>query len=218
MYDYSPRQAQNQFPDILSAPAPVLRDHDILIDGETVAHLSVTDEVPNRPSPSSRSFRSPNNTATSPAMSSLTTSPTTASPPSTARSSPGYHPSPYDPYSFETATTIYQHQHPQQQPVVIHQTHDMPYQATRPPQVEKMRQRRKVATAAAGVVGGIAGLAVLGPVGALAGGVGSAMLTKQAGKRMERKQTERIAAQRHAAEEARYGRTVPALQDDAGLL
>lgn len=101
----------------------------------------------------------------------------------------------------------------------MYQTRDMPNSvATRPPEVARMRQRRKVATAAAGVVGGIAGLAVLGPIGALAGGVGGAMMTKSAGKRMERKQTERIAAQRHAEEERRYGRTVPALQADSGLL
>ena len=66
-------------------------------------------------------------------------------------------------------------------------------------------------------MGGIAGLAVLGPIGALAGGVGGAMITKQAGKRLERKQTDRIAAARIAAEEARYGRDVPALASDSTM-
>jgi hypothetical protein len=81
-----------------------------------------------------------------------------------------------------------------------------------------MRQRRKVATVASGVAGGVLGLAILGPVGAVAGGVGGAMITKQAGKRMERKQTERIAAARYANEEVRYGRTVPALQSGSSGL
>jgi uncharacterized protein YcfJ len=81
-----------------------------------------------------------------------------------------------------------------------------------------MRRRRKVATVASGVAGGIIGLAILGPVGALAGGVGGAMLTKQTGRRMERKQTERIAAHRYAAEEQRYGHEVPAHGDDHAIL
>ena len=87
----------------------------------------------------------------------------------------------------------------------------------RPPAVERMRARRKVATVTAGLAGGLAGLAVLGPVGALAGGVGGAMLTKHAGKRLERQQTERIATARHVVEEERYGRVVPALRADSAL-
>ena len=82
--------------------------------------------------------------------------------------------------------------------------------STRPPEVSKMRTRRKVATATAGVCGGIIGLAVLGPVGGVMGGVGGAMLCKSVGKRRERKKTERIAAQRHAVEERQFGREIQA--------
>ena len=248
-------------PDILSAPAPVLRDHDILIDGEPVTwedqHRSSSTSFA-RPSPVNTSSTqtyyhhqqqhpSSSTSTTSPAMSSLTTSPTSVSPPAATQPSlsfarpppnqPMYQASTYDPYSpresqihhpnnrnnsrSEYPPPSRAHSSPairnyHQSGVVLHQTREIPG-STRPPAVEKMRQRRKVATAAAGVVGGIAGLAVLGPVGALAGGVGGAMLCKHTGKRMERKQTERIAAARHAAEEQRYGRMVPALQADSAL-
>ena len=244
-------EQRTQFPDILSAPAPVLSDHGIVVDGETVAQWDDSSSFA-RPSPVnttvSPTYRHHSQPSSiSPAMSSITTSPTSVSPPAASQPSPAfarppqssqqplYQASTYDPYSSRddnhhpsrTPSSQYSPRHsssslssPQnyhQSAVVLHQTRDMMHPAPRPPQVERMRQRRKVATAAAGVVGGIAGLAVLGPVGALAGGVGGAMLTKHAGKRMERKQTERIAAARHALEEERYGRSVPALQADSAL-
>lgn len=250
---------RTQFPDILSAPAPVLRDDDLLIDGETVAMES---ELP------------------SPAMSPLTSGSTPQSAPGNNRaffaSAP---PATYDPYYQQSPPPQQQQQQyqfatppPQQQPSAYRQSYtngsnsnnhqsiapahrqsqisrttppsssssfrqssygdptvasmvlsEAPNDpipngskaSTRPPEVARMRQRRKVATAAAGVAGGIVGLAVLGPVGAVAGGVGGALLTKHTGKRMERKQTERIAAARAAQEEARYGQAVPALQEGA---
>uniref|UniRef100_A0A7S2V6T6 Uncharacterized protein n=1 Tax=Entomoneis paludosa TaxID=265537 RepID=A0A7S2V6T6_9STRA len=63
-----------------------------------------------------------------------------------------------------------------------------------PDKITKMKLRRKRRTIAAGVTGGVIGLVALGPVGAVAGGVGSAVATKVIGKRMERRKMEKIAA------------------------
>jgi hypothetical protein len=235
---------KSQFPDILSAPAPILRDQDILIDGETVDHLPspATYQQPAfRPSPvhnPSYSHSHHHHPATSPAMSSLTTSPTSASPPTQYAPSSSTPSSSYSPSYGGGQTQSYQNgnngsnqfafpnqysQNPRPtgggdgRTVVSHRGHAGQI-ATRPPEVAAMRSRRKVATVASGVAGGVIGLAILGPVGALAGGFGGAMLTKQAGRRMERKQTERIAAQRDAAEERRYGHVIPAHGDDHAIL
>eukprot|EP00522_Entomoneis_paludosa_P008565 CAMPEP_0172439728 /NCGR_PEP_ID=MMETSP1065-20121228/614_1 /TAXON_ID=265537 /ORGANISM="Amphiprora paludosa, Strain CCMP125" /LENGTH=190 /DNA_ID=CAMNT_0013188449 /DNA_START=80 /DNA_END=652 /DNA_ORIENTATION=+ len=64
-----------------------------------------------------------------------------------------------------------------------------------PKEILKMKQNRKRATVGAGVVGGVAGLLVLGPVGAVLGGVGGAVATKQIGKRRERKRLQKISDQ-----------------------
>lgn len=51
----------------------------------------------------------------------------------------------------------------------------------------KKKSRRKGATVAAGVAGGVFGLLLLGPLGAVAAGVGSAAATRILGKRLEKR-------------------------------
>ena len=72
---------------------------------------------------------------------------------------------------------------------------------TYPPEVEKMKVRRKRATIAAGVTGGIVGLIALGPVGAVVGGAGATLATRTVGKRKERKKREEIAQKKIAEAE-----------------
>ena len=224
-----------QYPDILSAPAPILRNEDLLVDDETVVFGS--------PDTQSQAQRYPPSTITtnmnssksattyenySPSTSSsMTYSPSASLTPSprqpwTSSLSPSSHRdtssalvaaaststySAYDPYS--------ENPRPSSGAIIPHVSHDASSKVSRrPPEVSQMRTRRKVATATAGVCGGLVGLAVLGPVGAVAGGVGGAMLTKSVGKRRERKRTEQIAAQRHAAEERQFGREIQAYQSE----
>ena len=51
----------------------------------------------------------------------------------------------------------------------------------------RAKKQRKRRTVAAGLVGGAVGLVLLGPLGAVAGGVGSAVVTKRVGKKKERR-------------------------------
>lgn len=233
---------RTQFPDILSAPAPVLRDDDLLIDGETVMQVA-----PQPPSPamSSLTGASPTSyaeTATASPTSYETSRHSFAQQPQANTGYGGYSnssPSSQDPYRASAPPAYNTNYRTSQSPasyssrsinaggspahMVLHEASPhhstkASLSSTRPPEVKRMRQRRKVATVASGVAGGVLGMAVLGPVGAIAGGVGGAMLTKRTGKRMERKQTERMAAARYAREEARYGSTVPALQNGSSGL
>lgn len=57
-----------------------------------------------------------------------------------------------------------------------------------------MKIKRKRRTIASGVAGGTVGLLVLGPIGAVAGGMGGALLCKRAGKRRERRTRARMEA------------------------
>jgi hypothetical protein len=56
-----------------------------------------------------------------------------------------------------------------------------------PPDLAKMKLRRKQHAAVWGVTGGVVGLAVLGPLGGVAGGVTSAFIVKHQHKRREKK-------------------------------
>lgn len=237
-----------QFPDLLSAPAPVLRnDVDLLVDDETVvfappqyqAHrpppinsdgastLSAHYDSYSSPSPPAMSAVSVSSSSGSSSYGSASpqggammqakqgwdysSSPTKNSAPLTTWRDYDNQPSrqqqeilaDYDPYSENPC--------PKSGAIIPRVSYDASSKiSTRPPEVSKMRTRRKVATATAGVCGGIIGLAVLGPVGGVMGGVGGAVLCKSVGKRRERKKTERIAAQRHAVEERQFGREIQA--------
>ena len=72
---------------------------------------------------------------------------------------------------------------------------------TYPAEVERMKVRRKRATVAAGVTGGVVGLIALGPVGALVGGAGASVATRAIGKRRERKKRDKIAERRIAEQQ-----------------
>ena len=61
-----------------------------------------------------------------------------------------------------------------------------------PSEILKMKKNRRRYTVGAGVVGGVVGLVALGPVGAVFGGVGSAVATKQINKRREKKKLEKL--------------------------
>jgi len=63
-----------------------------------------------------------------------------------------------------------------------------------PKEIQDMKKRRRGQTIFAGVAGGMVGLVALGPIGAVAGGVGGAMATKGIGKRMEKRMMNKIAA------------------------
>lgn len=80
-----------------------------------------------------------------------------------------------------------------------------------PPEVQAMKERRKVGTIAAGVAGGFLGLIVLGPIGAVVGGTTAAVATKQVGKRMEKRKLKKVNARQFAQEEQQYGKPLPAL-------
>jgi hypothetical protein len=60
-----------------------------------------------------------------------------------------------------------------------------------------MKGRRKRRTVASGVAGGIVGLVALGPLGMIAGGVGSAVVAKRVGKRNEKRRMDELEAQRN---------------------
>jgi hypothetical protein len=55
------------------------------------------------------------------------------------------------------------------------------------PDLSAMKKKRKRRTVAWGIVGGVAGLVVLGPLGAVAGGLMGALLTKARCKRREQR-------------------------------
>ena len=65
--------------------------------------------------------------------------------------------------------------------------------STLPREVLKMKKNRRRHTVAAGIAGGVVGLVALGPVGAVFGGVGSAVATKQIGKRREKRKMQKLA-------------------------
>eukprot|EP00523_Entomoneis_sp_CCMP467_P000654 CAMPEP_0168763154 /NCGR_PEP_ID=MMETSP0724-20121128/24213_1 /TAXON_ID=265536 /ORGANISM="Amphiprora sp., Strain CCMP467" /LENGTH=181 /DNA_ID=CAMNT_0008812341 /DNA_START=42 /DNA_END=587 /DNA_ORIENTATION=- len=77
-----------------------------------------------------------------------------------------------------------------------------------PKEILKMKKNRKRATVGAGVVGGAIGLVALGPLGAVVGGVGTAVATKQIGKRRERKRLEKISDQA-IAQQMKHAPDVP---------
>jgi len=64
-----------------------------------------------------------------------------------------------------------------------------------------MKVNRKRATIAAGVTGGILGVVVAGPLGAVVLGGGGAAATRAIGKRRERKKREKIALKKIAEQE-----------------
>lgn len=55
------------------------------------------------------------------------------------------------------------------------------------PEIVDLRLRRKRRTVAVGVIAGVTGLILLGPLGAVIGGLGGALVTKSVGKRRERR-------------------------------
>ena len=63
--------------------------------------------------------------------------------------------------------------------------------------LRQMKQRRKVATLNSGIWGGVVGLLLLGPVGAVGIGYGSALLTKHSLKRREKIIRKRLEGRLH---------------------
>jgi hypothetical protein len=66
-----------------------------------------------------------------------------------------------------------------------------------PAEISQMKGRRKRRTVVSGVAGGIVGLVALGPLGMIAGGVGSAVVAKRVGKRNEKRRMDEIEAQQN---------------------
>jgi hypothetical protein len=230
---YYPQQYRTHYPDILSAPAPVLRDEDILVDGETVAHLSpntmsfsdysvvttttgfvetaASATAPNSVYDSNNDYSRPPTTIVT-----SSTSPTSTSYSSSYKSDTNNHndeaamvpsssPSPsthvlyyYDPYApaTTTTTTMTRYEEPSHGRVLVNL----------PPEVQAMKERRKVGTVAVGVVGGFVGLVTLGPIGAVAIGATAAVATKQVGKRLEKRKLKKVEAAKFAMEEQLYGK------------
>ncbi|KAL7581374.1 hypothetical protein ACA910_021966 [Epithemia clementina (nom. ined.)] len=131
--------------------------------------------------------------------------------PASASWSPGYATSPNVVESRTISTTITTYNVPAENQLTTYagtENQIVTYQPPRgphktyPAEVEKMKIRRKRATIAAGVTGGLVGLIALGPVGAVVGGAGASMATRSIGKRRERKKREKI-AQRAIAEQER---------------
>ncbi|KAL7580345.1 hypothetical protein ACA910_004375 [Epithemia clementina (nom. ined.)] len=71
-----------------------------------------------------------------------------------------------------------------------------------PPEILKMKKNRRRYTVGAGVVGGVIGLVALGPVGAVFGGVGGAVATKQIGKRREKRKLQKLSDREIARQHA----------------
>mmetsp|Transcript_20652 Transcript_20652/g.26646 ORF Transcript_20652/g.26646 Transcript_20652/m.26646 type:complete len:179 (+) Transcript_20652:137-673(+) len=84
---------------------------------------------------------------------------------------------------------------PYQDRQMVQQREGVHNPSTLPKEILKMKKNRRRATVGAGVVGGVAGLLVLGPVGAVLGGAGGAVAAKQLGKRRERKRLEKVSQQ-----------------------
>jgi len=74
-----------------------------------------------------------------------------------------------------------------------------PMNNNKPPKLVRMKERRKRRTFVVGIVGGTIGLVLLGPIGAVAGGFGSALITKSIGKRRERRVATRLEREAAAA-------------------
>jgi hypothetical protein len=227
-------QYGTHYPDILSAPAPVLRDEDILVDGETVAHLphnamgfsdysvvtttgfesssaaaTPTTRTTTTAQNSVYSSRPPTTivTASSSSLSSSTSSPyerdanNDVMVPSRASSAALYYYDPYAPVTTTTTMTEYD-------PTLLQNSM---VRVNLPPEVQAMKERRKVSTIAAGVAGGFVGLLVLGPIGAVVGGTTAAVATKQVGKRLEKRKLKKVDAEMFAQQEYLYGKPLPAL-------
>jgi hypothetical protein len=240
-YPHQHQQYRTHYPDILSAPAPVLRDEDILVDGETVAHLPpnsmsfsdysvVTttdfDTIRRATAPSSVYDSNNNNNNNNRPPTTIVTASSTSSfhsssyerntnneamVPSASSASSAPAPSPsthamyyYDPYAPATTTTAMATYY---EPLQTKYRH-----VNLPPEVQAMKERRKVSTVAAGVAGGFVGLLVLGPIGAVVGGTTAAVATKQVGKRLEKRTLKKVEARKFAQEEQLYGKPIPALK------
>jgi len=86
-----------------------------------------------------------------------------------------------------------------------------------PPDIAKLKRRRRVAASTVGVVGGVTGLLVGGPIGAVALGVGGGLTVKAIGKRRERRKMRKYNQRRQEAVE-RSGYEEPSMAIESAYL